>query len=528
MARPSVAYRPGGAAAALGPAIWLLVDAAPDSEIVSELWGAMLQPDGTGAALDALSRPGVMQMPSFALVAAGENALRVLVRGEAEVTVVNTVAEFRLQAAGFTTWAEHLIPGGDLSMLRLSIGAVTTADVLPAETGVVFADRIELRWQRAVQVPTEPIPPPAPQSPPRLPAPAPPPPAVAPEPIPAPEDPISPGLQTAEWRSSTRADLLAALNQAQDDPEPGLTTLPPVDAGTEEDPTDDGYDFLFGATSSRTIEDAAIRPEPEAADDDGDWVVPGIEPSPAPSPAAPPRRTSLPAMPPPSVVPRVATPSSPPPPASGFLIGSVPIADDAKPVPPPAAPPPPPAPASAPPEPAAPSPPDDDVDDGSHTMKRTDIGYSTTSPSVMAVRCGTGHLNPPHAATCRVCAGPIPAQDATAVPRPPLGVLAISTGAKVVLDRNVVLGRSPTHQAATDRPHLIKLPNPSGDLSRNHVEVEIDGWHVLVRDLNSTNGTLVTLPGREPQLLRPEEHLPIPPGTRVALADDIYFVFEVG
>jgi hypothetical protein len=59
------------------------------------------------------------------------------------------------------------------------------------------------------------------------------------------------------------------------------------------------------------------------------------------------------------------------------------------------------------------------------------------------------------------------------------------------------------------------------------VQVTLDGWHVLVTDLKSTNGTLVTLPGREPERLRPSEPMPIQPGTRVTLAEGIDFLYEV-
>jgi hypothetical protein len=78
-----------------------------------------------------------------------------------------------------------------------------------------------------------------------------------------------------------------------------------------------------------------------------------------------------------------------------------------------------------------------------------------------------------------------------------------------------------------ERPHVVKLPSADGDISRTHLRVTLDGWHVLVTDLNSTNGTLVTLPGRESQQLRPGEPVPIQPGTVVTLADGIDFRYEV-
>ena len=35
------------------------------------------------------------------------------------------------------------------------------------------------------------------------------------------------------------------------------------------------------------------------------------------------------------------------------------------------------------------------------------------------------------------------------------------------------------------------MPSPERDVSRNHVEVILEGWHVLIRDLGTTNGTTV-------------------------------------
>ena len=88
-----------------------------------------------------------------------------------------------------------------------------------------------------------------------------------------------------------------------------------------------------------------------------------------------------------------------------------------------------------------------------------------------------------------------------------LGVLRLSLGDVITLDRGVLMGRNPRTDFAgpdgEERPHVVKLPSADGDISRTHLRVTLDGWHVLVTDLNSTNGTLVTLPGRDPQQLGP-------------------------
>jgi hypothetical protein len=151
-------------------------------------------------------------------------------------------------------------------------------------------------------------------------------------------------------------------------------------------------------------------------------------------------------------------------------------------------------------------------------------------PSILGVLCPQGHANPPHSSHCRVCRGELPHQEPRQLPRPALGVLKLSTGDAVTLDRGVLMGRSPKVSDDVppgDRPHLLRLPSPENDLSRNHVEVVLDGWLVLIRDLGSTNGTTVTLPGTSPVRLNPRDQQVLEPGTEVSLADVVSFTYEV-
>lgn len=91
------------------------------------------------------------------------------------------------------------------------------------------------------------------------------------------------------------------------------------------------------------------------------------------------------------------------------------------------------------------------------------------------------------------------------------------------------MGRNPKVDETPEpqRPHVVRLPSPGHDISRTHVEIRLDGWHVLLTDLNSVNGTVVTPPWQEPQRLRPNEAVPIEPGTVVSLADEVTFRYEV-
>lgn len=159
-----------------------------------------------------------------------------------------------------------------------------------------------------------------------------------------------------------------------------------------------------------------------------------------------------------------------------------------------------------------------------------DTGELPAGPVVLAVRCAQGHHSAPHATRCRVCGEELPTQQPEPTVRPALGLLRLSTGDVVSLDRGVLIGRAPTAPQGADAegaPHLVRVASPDNEISRNHVEVLLDGWHVLVRDLGSTNGTTVALPGSSPVRVRPDDQQTIEPGTTVTLADQVSMVFEI-
>jgi hypothetical protein len=118
------------------------------------------------------------------------------------------------------------------------------------------------------------------------------------------------------------------------------------------------------------------------------------------------------------------------------------------------------------------------------------------------VLCPLGHANPPDTATCPRCGSEIAAQQPTPLPRAPMGVLELASGETVAVDRGVLVGRMPSWPgAAEDRPHLVQLTSPLGDISRTHLEVTLRGWDVVAVDLGSMNGTTVTgLDGGEREL----------------------------
>ena len=187
-------------------------------------------------------------------------------------------------------------------------------------------------------------------------------------------------------------------------------------------------------------------------------------------------------------------------------------------------------PASAPhrtPEPAGA---DDHADDhdGSTTVRPAHLSHSTT-PTVLAVSCPLGHLTPPVAPQCRVCHQRVAPQEPRRVDRPALGGLRLPTGEVVPLDRGVVLGRKPAPaDGSTDWPHLVHLPADHSFVSRRHLHVELDGWDVVARDLDSRGGTTVTFPGREPLRMRPHDAYVLEPGTVLDMAQVYAVRFETG
>lgn len=126
-------------------------------------------------------------------------------------------------------------------------------------------------------------------------------------------------------------------------------------------------------------------------------------------------------------------------------------------------------------------------------------------PSVLAVRCAEGHINPPHRSVCYECGAPL-SEPAAQLPRPVLGRLLLPGGDAIELNTPVIIGRNPRVERyqGSVLPQLVPLPQ--GHVSSNHVELRLEEWNVLAQDLHSTNGTYLRRRGEAPVRLgeRPE------------------------
>lgn len=150
-----------------------------------------------------------------------------------------------------------------------------------------------------------------------------------------------------------------------------------------------------------------------------------------------------------------------------------------------------------------------------------------TGPQVLGRLCPAGHANPPTSSTCARCGEPL-SEDPREVPRPTLGRMVISDGEAIELDRPAVVGRQPSvrRSASGSMPRVVQVKSPSGDISRSHLEIQLEGWHVMLVDLKATNGTMLVRAGMPPRRLGQGEKLMLLDGDIADLGDGVSLRFE--
>jgi hypothetical protein len=376
--------------------------------------------------------------------------------------------------------------------------------------------------------------------------------------VPAAETTVAVAIELAGAESSSEADAAGTLlglpeeepELANDEPglladEPGFRVNAPEPGLDEPEPAldapepeaADSYDHLWEQTVIRNIEDAAVREDP---DDDGDPAreepEAEPEPEPAPEPAPAPAVALVPAPEPPAA-PRPAVPTG--------LIDSVPWhtgGNDS----PPSSPPP-----SSPRKTTEPLPPSVNLppaaaaaDHDGQTIMKGDLPAALpgpagaaagprrdaepgTGPLVLARVCPQGHANPSTYSQCGRCGVPLPG-DGVQVRRPRLGRMRLSTGELIDLDHSLVVGRQPSVSRVQGAvmPKLVQVASPSGDISRSHVEVRLEGWHVMLCDLKATNGTVLIREGQPPRRLAQGEMAILLDGDIAEVGDGISLRFE--
>ncbi|TFC57438.1 FHA domain-containing protein [Cryobacterium sp. TMB1-7] len=267
--------RGGWLAAATGDRLVLLpaADSAAGARVWASLVGAGSSEQGARAVLDELTAGGLSKTPPFALLTWDDSVpatVRVFVRGEVEVVLTTADGDLSIGGLGISTWVERSV--ADVTALSVTaVPVVADADPigtedlaalplgagLPLRAGMVRTRRLRLAVDgasaasptRAEPTRVEParvqpiaqiVPPPA-----------------APKTAPPPLPPARPIAEPAS--EQTISDIPAA--------EPA--NAPPAEPAPEPDADPaGGYDHLFGATVMRGVEQAAVRPEAEADDDE--------------------------------------------------------------------------------------------------------------------------------------------------------------------------------------------------------------------------------------------------------------------
>ncbi|WP_210650159.1 FHA domain-containing protein [Nocardioides sp. SYSU D00065] len=189
-------------------------------ERVAALWDLVDAGAGPDAALDALLAGGLSSLEHFALVAHGDDATRLIVRGAPSATVTATAGDSIVSAVPGTAWAERLVTG--VTSLRITLTGDGTADHVltpgiarvsvvelgtPTTTEAVDAPVATSRPDPEPQADPEPTPSPvAEPTPEPVPEPAPEP---VPEPVPAPvaaPAPVGLGLEDAPTGETPTVD----------------------------------------------------------------------------------------------------------------------------------------------------------------------------------------------------------------------------------------------------------------------------------------------------------------------------------
>ena len=529
----------------------------PDTppSLVEAVWTLLADGPGVHEVLHAVtgsSGGSLAMIPPFAILDS-QGPLRVFLRGDLDLTVQSPGGPVELNGRDVTTWTERRLDAPGTCRLTVpgagpAAPAGTTGQrLLPLGEGVVLLQALVIGAEAAAArghvVAASPLldaaAPPAPDA-----GASPPAGRSMPEAAIVSEHGVSGETLYAVIDDDAGMDQAAYGPVPEAEPEAAGQAESSSDAAGDPDarpgPDDEGhsvsvhgdaapasdmtgsYDHLWERTVMRNIEDAAVREE--LATDDGQL------PAQQPQAVEPPAPLEAPAPPAPlaALEPAVDAPKQ----GNPVLIDSVPwrrgeAAANAT------------APNTAALNVAAP---DMDGDhDGQTVMKSSlqkpanpgaaapasPVAGPAAGPTVLARICGQGHPNPPTSALCAACgSGLLP--DAVQVARPRLGRMRISTGELIELDQSLVIGRQPSVSRVQGggMPRLLQVPSPGGDISRSHVEVRLEGWHVMLCDLKATNGTVLVREGQPPRRLAQNEMAILLDGDIAELGDDISLRFE--
>jgi hypothetical protein len=506
-------YQPGQWRGVVAPGAVALFPATLDGELLERIWRTLDDGHGLSGVLEALTGEfgtNLRAIPPFAVAVASGSELRLAVRGAFRIDVSQPGASEPLTVAGdeVTTWNERVVAAAE-GFVVSSDGA-DDSDWFAIRSGIVLCRAVSFRMAGqagaagaavpVVAVDATPTPTPTPMPASIAPAPievvsapsvAPTetivpdavPVAAEPDPSPAPVPeaaaaPIPPAAENSDEAEEAEDTVDDVEPVEAEDFGPTVTELP-----------DDAYDHLWGATVVKSVEEAAVRLDDEPSDEERATASPS---SPAPTPAA----TSEPLPAPaasftPPASPRVSSKEWTAPPPTGLIdrvpgfagIGAPALDWNEQSTPPSA--------------PAAAS------NESDHD------GLTVTVSELEAMRR-------------------LESADGAAAAAEGPGRIVLASGDVVTLDRPVIVGRRPRAQRVQGDtlPHLVTVPSPEQDVSRSHLEVRVEGRHVLVVDLDTTNGSVLHREGTPPLRLSPGEAVLVLNGDIVDIGDGVTLLFE--
>ncbi|GAB3576892.1 hypothetical protein GCM10027406_10340 [Leifsonia lichenia] len=99
----------------------------------------------------------------------------------------------------------------------------------------------------------------------------------------------------------------------------------------------------------------------------------------------------------------------------------------------------------------------------------------------------------------------------------------LADGRREYLEPPIVVGRAPVASttARGPAPRPVTVDSAERDISRSHTTIAVEGDTVVVTDLHSRNGTMIVLPGKQPQKLRSGEPTAVIAGTVVDLGSGV-------
>ncbi|WP_022886517.1 FHA domain-containing protein [Glaciibacter superstes] len=453
------------------PARLLLVKRpdAPDS--ASRLWNALCSENSAQAVLDELTSGGLFSAPPFALLTwDGELAadtpatLRAIVRGDVSVQLETTNGPESVTGRTISTWVEQTF--GHVTGFEASTGSVAAkSSSLPLGEGAVRAAQVSSATVETATSKTATVKKAQVKT------------GKTDATAPLPQDASGTGTGTGTGMPAKTAPPTAPVRET---PAPvgeeTIVNLEPDEPG-ETDEQGDSVEPEFGSTVVRGTD---RRPKPAAGSKQKDAAVGGP-------------RIDLPAF---------ITASGPVPATPG-----VPSAAAAPPTSPTASKPAAPTPTPTPPAQELPA----DSGSGDHD------GMTVMSGDIQKLRNSRKHRpgsTPGRSSEAEALAPPAAA---------PTMYLLLPSGAREPLTQPILVGRSPsvTKVSGGQVPRLVSLGGADQDISRNHVQFQVEGDTVVVTDLHSRNGTLIVLPGKPPQKLRQGEPTSVIVGTVVDLGSGI-------